>query len=95
MRKNKTAIVDIESYWGDALIWGKASSAGQLKYRMMSVLKEVEAWDFVSVFCARYHFKQLLYDSNIEVDYRIDLDTYLVFTRKKIDFDNYMFYKPK
>lgn len=73
-------IVIIESYTGDALISGKVTSAGQLKYRMQMVLKDTSTEDFCSVFCARYQFDILPYDSHIKADYIMDLDTHLVLT---------------
>ena len=49
-------IIRIESFYGDAVISGKVSTAGQLKYRVFKTLKEIGQKDFVPIFCARYNF---------------------------------------
>lgn len=78
MKKDKTAIIRIDSYFVDCLIIGKVASAEQLKYRMIEVLEEAETRDFLSIFCARYNF-EVLHDEGVRADYVIDLDTHLVY----------------
>lgn len=74
MKKEQTAIIDIEHFLGDTLIIGKVSTVGQLKSRMMATLQDINAEDFIAVFCARYNFEIIPYDQTIQVDYVIDLD---------------------
>lgn len=72
-------LIKIESFYGNSLLSGKVSSIGQLKYRVMTVVADCDIQDFISVFCARYRYDIFLYDENIQVDYVVDLDTYLVY----------------
>ena len=67
-------IIYVESCYGNAILSGKVSSAGQLKNRMKATLNDIGAEDFISVFCSRYNFDRLPFDENIEWDYFIDLD---------------------
>ena len=72
-------LIKIESFYGDSLFSGKVSSIGQLKHRVMTVVADCDIQDFISVFCARYSYDIYPYDESIQVDYVIDLDTYLVY----------------
>jgi phosphotransacetylase len=72
-------IIMIESVYGDVLVSGKVSSAGQLKSRMMKVINCVDLEDFVSVFCAWFGYHRFAYDADVVVDYVIDLDVYRVY----------------
>lgn len=72
-------LIKIESFYGNSLLSGKVSSIGQLKYQVMTVVADCDIQDFISVFCARYSYDIFLYDENIQVDYVVDLDTYLVY----------------
>ncbi|OCG41967.1 MULTISPECIES: hypothetical protein [unclassified Gilliamella] len=72
-------IIEIESFYGNTLISGKASSIGQLKSRMMKVLNDVGSENFTHIFCFRYGYQIYPYNKNIAVDYVIDLDIYHVY----------------
>lgn len=72
-------LIEIESYLGDTLVFGKVRSIGQLKYRMMAVLNDTPTEDFTAIFCARYKFEILPYNPGAQVDYRMDLDTCKVY----------------
>ena len=72
-------IIEIESYYGNTLISGKVRNIGQLKNRMMKIINEVGADNFVDFFCIQFGFNVYPYDEHIIVDYVIDLDTYQVY----------------
>lgn len=77
-------IVIIESNTKEILISGRVSSAGQLKHRMLQVLKDTGYKDFCWIFCARYQFEILPFDPNIDADYIMDLDTHRILTTRNI-----------
>ncbi|MGL5436909.1 MAG: hypothetical protein ACRDBO_16180 [Lachnospiraceae bacterium] len=79
-------IIEVECYLGDALISGNVVSAGELKSKMAKVLKDTCTKDFVSVFCARYHFDLIPYAADIQVNFVMDLDIGSVFIRRNEDF---------
>lgn len=71
-------IIEIEAYFGDYYLFGGSMSFLELEKRTSHILNKVTECDFVSIFCARYHFEQL--DSyHGFVDYVIDLDTHKVY----------------
>lgn len=72
-------LIEIESFYGDSLLSGKVSSIEQLRHQMLTVLADCDTCDFISVFCARYGYDIYPYDESIQVDYVIDLDTYMVY----------------
>lgn len=72
-------IIEVESYYGDAIIFGKVESLPALRKSVKLLLEEVNEVDFLNVFCARYGFEQVAFDKIVEVDYRIDLDTHMVY----------------
>lgn len=72
-------IIEVESYYGNTLISGKVRNIGQLKNRMMKIIKEFGTENFVDFFYIQFGFNVYPYDEYIIVDYVIDLDTYQVY----------------
>ncbi|KES14885.1 Aldo/keto reductase family [Gilliamella apicola SCGC AB-598-I20] len=72
-------IIEVESYCGNTLISGKVRNIGQLKNRMMKIIKEFGTDNFVDFFCVQFGFNVYPYDEYIIADYVIDLDTYQVY----------------
>lgn len=74
-------IIEIDGYFHQALLTGKKCSKKQLKQKYLQA-KELtyEIRDFPNVFCRLHNFEQILYDSEIEVDFVIDTDTDRIYT---------------
>lgn len=75
-------LVEIESYMGDCLIFGKRCSENELRQRMKKVLEAAETEEFTAIFCRIYQFDQYPLSEEIEVDFVIDLDTHQVYAPK-------------
>ncbi len=75
-------IIEIESAYGDLLIHGKHLERNELQSSVKELLLSVGERNFVSAFCARLGYKPIAYNSDIKVDYTIDLDTHLIIKPK-------------
>ncbi len=74
-------IIEIDGYFHQALLTGKKCSKIQLRQKYLQA-KELtyEIRDFPNVFCRLHNFEQILYDTEIEVDFVIDTDTDRIYT---------------
>ena len=72
-------LIEIESVYGDKIIHGRHLSINELKSAMEEILEIVNEKDFTPVFCSRFQYEVIPYSNDIRVDYRIDLDTHLLF----------------
>ncbi len=75
-------IIEIESVYGDKLIHGKYLEQNKLQSSVKELLLSVGERNFVSAFCAQFGYDPIAYNSNIKIDYTIDLDTHLVIKPK-------------
>ena len=75
-------LIEIESVYGDKIIHGRHLSISELKSAMEEILEIVNEKDFTPVFCSRFQYEVIPYSNDIRVDYRIDLDTHLLFKPK-------------
>jgi len=76
-------IVFIDSFFGDKLIYGKKISEKELREKMKKVNSLIEKTeDFAPLFCRMFNFEELPLPTDAEVDFVIDLDTYLVYAPK-------------
>lgn len=75
-------LIEIESVYGDKIIHGRHLSINELKSAMEEILEIVNEKDFTPVFCSRFQYEVIPYSNDIRVDYRIDLDTHLLFKPK-------------
>ena len=68
-------IVEIESYQGDTLLYGRRISFAELKKQLETVesLYDKATDNFVALFCRMYHWT--ITESEAEADYRYDRDT--------------------
>ena len=71
-------ILGIESVYGDKLLSGKTLSFDVLKSATKEILTNYDENRFVSVFCAKFGYKELPYSEGYAA-YIIDLDTHMVF----------------
>lgn len=69
-------IIEIDGFFHQALLIGKACSKRQLcqKYRQAKDLT-YNLKELPNVFCKLYNFEQIPYDANLKVDFVIDTDT--------------------
>ena len=72
-------LIEIESVYGDKIIHGRHLSINELKSAVEEILEIVNEKDFTPVFCFRFQYEVIPYSNDIRVDYRIDLDTHLLF----------------
>ena len=72
-------LIEIESVYGDKIIHGRHLSINELKSAMEEILEIVNEKDFTPVFCSRFQYEVIPYSNDVRVDYRIDLDTHLLF----------------
>jgi len=72
-------LVCIENFFGDTLISGKKCAEKELREKFNTVIKLTNAEDFTRLFCCRFHFNELPYTEDVQVDFVIDLDTHLVY----------------
>ena len=75
-------LIEIESVYGDKIIHGRHLSINELKSAMEEILEIVNEKEFTPVFCSRFQYEVIPYSNDIRVDYRIDLDTHLLFKPK-------------
>lgn len=75
-------IIEIESVDGNLLIHGKRIEQNELQSSTKELLLSIGEQDFVSAFCTRFGYEPIDYDSDIKVDYMIDLDTHLIIKPK-------------
>lgn len=69
-------IIEIDGYYHQVLLSGEKCSKKQLWQKYLKAKKlTYEIQDLPNVFCRAYHFEQIQYDSDIEVDFVIDTDT--------------------
>ena len=71
-------ILEIESIYGDVIVYGKHFNENELRMIVKELLTYVSEREFVSAFCLRYGFEPISDSENIRVDYTIDLDTHKV-----------------
>jgi hypothetical protein len=73
-------IVRIESYFiHDVILSGKKCSKEELKRKLISTISKTDTIDFVPFFCRMFQFEEMPFTDDIEADFVIDLDTYLVY----------------
>ena len=75
-------IIEIESYTGDMMLWGKKIGERRLQAIVKELLTIVSEDDFPSAFCSRLGYESIPYDETLVADYVIDLDTHLVIRPK-------------
>ena len=75
-------LIELESAYGDQLIYGKHLTKSELQSAMNEILKTTDERDFLSVFRARYGYEELQFINTTRVDYVIDLDTHLLIEPK-------------
>ena len=71
-------IIEIESAYGDKLIYGKHLDKCELQKAVKDILQGVNEEGFELIFCGRYGYEVIPYSDDIVVDYIIDLDTHRV-----------------
>ena len=72
-------LIEIESAYGDKIIHGRRLNICELKKTMEEILEIVNEKDFTSVFCSRFQYEEIPHSNDIRVDYKMDLDTHLLF----------------
>lgn len=75
-------IIEIESVYGDMLVYGKCLEHNELRIIVKELLTLVGEQDFASSFCLRCGYEPIPYDQDIKIDYTIDLDTHMVIKPK-------------
>lgn len=75
-------LIEVESVYGDTLLYGKHLSSSELRAQVNRILSEAGEEDFISIFCARCQYEELPHSSDQSVDYVIDLDAHLVYSPK-------------
>ena len=75
-------LIEIDSTYGDKLIYGSHLDREELQYSLKEILQTVSEKDFLSVFCARYGYEELPYSDAVRVDHIFDLDTHLIIKPK-------------
>lgn len=69
-------IIEIEGYDFQAILFGKKCSEHELKQMYIAALRNVTNRNQLPrKFCSLYGFDEVMYDSEIEVDFVIDTDT--------------------
>lgn len=71
-------ILEIESAYGDLLLHGKNITEVELRASVKELLTLVNEENFPAAFCLRHNFEPLPYDSDIQANFTIDLDTHWV-----------------
>ena len=71
-------IIGIESVYGDKLLSGKTLTFEVINSATKEILKQHDEKSFVTVFCARFGYKELPYSEGYAA-YVIDLDAHMVF----------------
>ena len=69
-------LIELESVYGDKIIRGKQLTQNELQSAIKEILENSSERDFISVFCLRFGYEELLYTDSVQVDYRIDLDSH-------------------
>lgn len=72
-------IVEIESVYGDSLLHGRKMTLSEIKNLTNKVLNMVSEQEFIEVFCNKTGCEVLDYQSDVNVDYIIDLDTHKIY----------------
>lgn len=72
-------IVEIESVYGDSLLHGRKMTLSEIDKMMKEVLNVASEKEFIEVFCNKTGCEVLGYQSDVYVDYIIDLDTHIVY----------------
>lgn len=72
-------IIEIESVYGDVLLYGTSVCLSQLNKQVIDVLSLVSEKDFVPVFCSRYGYEITSNRADLTTDYVVDLDTHMVY----------------
>ena len=78
-RSGVKMLIEIESVYGDKIICGRYLNIDEVENAMKEILEIVNEKDFTPVFCSRFQYEVIPYSNDIRVDYRIDLDTHLLF----------------
>ena len=77
-RMGKIMVIEVESVYGDKLIHGRHLERRELEKAFKEILQIIPEKDFLSAFCVRYGYEELLYCDTIRVDYTLDLDTHML-----------------
>ena len=72
-------LIYVDSFFGDSLLSGKKCSEKELRQRVLETKNQCETSDFAALFCRKYLFDELPISEDIQVDFIVDLDTYLVY----------------
>lgn len=76
-------ILEVESYRGDTLLFGKNRTTATLKQQLAEAEKlyDAESDNFIAFLCRNYDFTMLTQpDTNTEIDYVYDRDTQRLLT---------------
>ena len=71
-------LIEIESVYEDAIIHGKSLSRQELQTITKELIAEVGEENFINIFCLRFNYEKITYNSQIRSDYIIDLDTHTI-----------------
>ena len=72
-------IIEIESVYGDSLLYGRKMTLSDIDKVMKDVLNVVSEQEFIEVFCTKSGYEKFDYQEEIRVDYVIDIDTHKVY----------------
>lgn len=72
-------VIEIESVYGDKIVFGKAISFPYLKSILNEISADTDESDFPSIFCSRLNYEEMEYLQETIIDYVIDLDTHAVY----------------
>ena len=71
-------IIEIESVYGDVLVYGNHCSESELRKQVKYILSLIDEAEFTNSFCLRFGYERLSCADGPEIDFRIDLDTHTV-----------------
>lgn len=75
-------LIEIEGYNIHELLSGPKMKEKDLRQKFLRAVKMIDMCDFTDLFCRLYKFDRIPYSDNIDVDYVMDLDTWLVYKPK-------------
>ena len=76
-------IIEIDGYDIQAILFGKKYSMHELKQMYIAALRNVtNRKQLPREFCSLYGFDEVMYDSDIEIDFVIDTDTGRIYSPK-------------
>ena len=75
-------IIEIESYLGNRMLFGKSISEYELRKLINQILLQTDENQFLYWLCSRYNFEKIKFSNEIEADYVVDLDTHEIYKPK-------------